>query len=83
MMKRTKLERTQIALERNRHREQELLQLLNVDFNGFVIYDGPGPISERTGSSAQILIDWYLYRDAKEKPLDAEMFVKMMDKKLT
>ena len=59
---------------RQRAREQQLLDLLTLDDEGCVVYAGRGPISQRTGSPARILIDWFLYKDAKEKPIDADLF---------
>ena len=59
---------------RNRAREQQVLDLLTLDDEGCVVYPGRGPISQRTGSPARILIEWLLYKDAKEKPLDADLF---------
>ena len=59
---------------RDRRREQQLLELLTLDDDGCVIYEGRGPVNQRTGSPARLLIDWFLYKDAKEKPLDADLF---------
>ena len=67
---------------RNRALEKQLLAILTIDDSGFVVYDGPGPASQRTGSQAQALIDWYLYRNTKEKPLDAEIFEKIVMEKM-
>ena len=67
---------------RNRQREQQLLDLLTLDDDGCVVYDGPGPRAQRTGSQAHLLIDWFLYRNAKEKPIDAELFESYVTKLL-
>ena len=66
---------------RDRKREEELLKLLNVDDSGFVIYPGPGPIRDRTGSPAYQLINWFLYKDGDEKPLDFPVFVQIIKEK--
>ena len=49
--------------------------MLTIDESGFVIYSGKGPEIERTGSPAQLLIDWFLYKKGNEKPLDFDIFV--------
>lgn len=67
---------------RDHKKEKKLLSLLTVDESGFVIYEGPGTVAERTGSLATLLIDWYLYRNTKEKPLDAEIFRDLIERKL-
>ena len=61
--------------QRNKKRETELLNLLTLNESGFVIYPGKGPEVQRTGSPAQLLIDWFLYKHGKEKPLDFHIFV--------
>lgn len=64
---------------RNKKAERDILKLLEIDDSGFVIYPGKGSVDERTGSLAQELVEWYLYRDSDEKPFDANIFVKMID----
>ena len=36
-------------------------------------------ITLKTGSPAQHLIDWYMYRNGDTKPLDFEIFVNLMN----
>ena len=72
-MKKVELKRIDKAAER------DILKLIDVDESGFVIYPGNGPIETRTGSPAQQLIEWYLYRNSETKPLDANIFVDMID----
>jgi hypothetical protein len=59
---------------RDPKKEQEILNKLEVDESGFVVFKGHGPLRQRTGSQAMALINWHLYRDAKEKPLDYDIF---------
>ena len=60
--------------QRNKKRETQLLNLLTLNESGFVIYPGKGPEIQRTGSPAQLLIDWFLYKQGT-KPLDFDIFV--------
>ena len=60
-------------VKKNPDLEKEILKLVNVDDRGMIVYDGPGPESERTGSPIRLLIQWYLYREG-EKPLDFDIF---------
>ena len=65
---------TQIS-KRNRKLEREILSKLTLNESGFVVYPGKGPEDERTGSLAQLLIDWYLYKKGNQKPLDFNIFL--------
>jgi hypothetical protein len=64
--------------QRNKKREAELIHLLTLNESGFIIYPGKESEDERTGSPAQLLIDWYLYKSGKEKPLDFDIFVQYL-----
>jgi hypothetical protein len=75
-MKKTEIYRKPV---RNKQKEEELLRKLNLDESGFVIYPGTGTIQQRTGSPAMALINWHLYREGREKPLDYDIFKDLID----
>lgn len=64
--------------QRNKRLETKILNGLTINESGFVIYPGKGPEIERTGSPAQLLIDWFLYKNGTEKPLDFDIFANHM-----
>ena len=65
--------------KRDRKRERDIMNKLTLNDSGFVIYPGKGPEYERTGSPFQLLIDWFLYKKGKEKPLDFDIFVQHLN----
>ena len=70
-MKRVQIKRLPV---RNRRLERNIMKLISVNDEGMIVYTGKGPEVERTGSPAQFLIDWHLYKIGI-KPLDYDIFV--------
>lgn len=79
-MKRIEVKRKPVGLIRDRAKEKKILKSLTIDQSGMVIYPGKGSIESRTGSNAQLLIEWFLYKALKEKPIDADMFADLLSK---
>lgn len=63
---------------RNRKLEKKIMKLITVNDSGMIIYPGKGPEVDRTGSPAQFLIDWHLYKIGT-KPLDYDIFVSQIN----
>ena len=76
-MEKIKLVRTKVTVRR-RAKEKEILKRITVNNEGMIVYPGKGPEVERTGSPAQFLIEWYLYKEGI-KPVDYDIFVSMID----
>lgn len=70
------------AVIRDRAKERELLSKCTVSESGMIIYPGSAREDARTGSPITQLIDWYLYRTGKEKPLDYEIFEDFIEGRL-
>lgn len=75
-MEKIKLIRTPVKV-RKREKERELMKMIAVNDEGMIVYQGKGPEAERTGSPAQFLIEWYLYKEGT-KPLDFDIFVSQL-----
>ena len=74
-----------VPSSRNRKKENELLDLLEIDDSGFILYPAPShvPLSERRGSPVVQLIDYYLYPNTvREKPIDYDLFLDLIKSKL-
>lgn len=71
------------AVFRDKKKEQALLEKCTVSESGLIIYPGTGDEEKRTGSPVKLLIDWYLYQEADEKPMDADIFKDFINGKLT
>ena len=75
-MEKIKLIRSDVKV-RKRGKEKEILKSITVNDEGMIVYPGKGPESKRTGSPAQFLIEWYLYKEGT-KPLDYDIFVSLL-----
>ena len=73
------MDRILLTRKRDSKLENKILKLLNVNSSGMIIYDGKGRESDRTGSPAKMLIDYFLYKHGT-KPLDYDIFLALLKK---
>ena len=68
--------------ERNFKKEKELLSKCTVTEDGFIVYPGDAPLNQRIGSPVTQLIEWYLYKNSNEKPIDSDLFKAFVDEQI-
>lgn len=73
-MKRIQVNLNEHNVQKNLKLEQYITSQLLTNDEGRIIYKGTGPVADRIGSPLRLLIDFVLYEEADEKPLDTDYF---------